>query len=497
MMRLVLETIGAHAASHADQMALVDEHGSLTYGELPAAIAHAASMLRAKRVASMLDNGNAWALVDLALARNKAISIPIPQFFTDGQACHLIDDAAPDLIVTDQPQRITLLTGQVPTASVPLAGRELSLFFRPTAAQRELPADTCKITYTSGTTGQPRGVCLSAQTIEAVTLSLAGAVDASADDRSLALLPLSTLLENIGGIYVPLLSGSTAALPSLASFGFIGSSVVQPAMLIAAFHRYLPSATILVPQLLKLLVECLAAGASLPGSLRFVAVGGAPCALTLIKRARGLGLPVYEGYGLSEAGSVVSMNRAQTQRAGSVGMPLPHAMVRIAGDGEIMVAGHLFSGYLGSATTLPVEWPTGDLGHLDGEGYLHVTGRKKTAFATAFGRNVSPEWVEGELTAEPAVMQAAVFGEGQARNVAILVVHPAADPEQVAAAVAAANDRLPDYARVAAWHLADAPFSQANRLARSTGLPDREAIAHHFAEALEKLHANEPSHVDA
>ncbi len=495
-MRLVLEAIAAHATNHPRSVALVDEHGELTYGDLPATIEHAASMFMAKRVAYMIDNGNAWAVTDLALARNETVSIPIPQFFTDGQVRHLIDDAAPDLIITDQPQRIALLIGLLPTGSVKIAGRELLLFARPLAAQHPLPADTCKITYTSGTTGQPRGVCLSAELIEAVTLSLAGAVDAGADDRSLALLPLSTLLENIGGIYVPLLTGSTAALPSLASCGFGGSSVVQPAMLIAALHRYLPSATILVPQLLKLLVECLAAGASLPGSLRFVAVGGAPCALTLIERARGLGLPVYEGYGLSEAGSVVSLNRAEAQRPGSVGMSLPHAVVRIAGDGEIVVAGCLFGGYLGSATTPPAEWPTGDLGHFDADGYLHVTGRKKTAFATAFGRNVSPEWVEGELTAGSAVMQAAVFGEGRPRNVAVLVAHPAAHPEQIVAAVAAANTRLPDYARVAAWHLADAPFSQANRLARSTGLPDREAIAHHFADALEQLYASEASHVD-
>jgi len=93
-------------------------------------------------------------------------------------------------------------------------------------------------------------------------------------------------------------------------------------------------------------------------------------------------------------------------------------------------------------------------------------------------------------------MQAAVFGEGRARNVAVLVAHPAARPEQIAAAVAAANARLPDYARIAAWHLADVSFSQANRLARSTGLPDREAIAHHFAGALEQLYASEASHVD-
>ena len=259
-------------------MAIADERGALTYGELPAVIAHAASMLKKPRVASMVDNSNAWAVVDLALAWNEAVSIPIPQFFTDGQVRHLIDDAAPDLIITDQPERIALLAGLSPSGSVEIAGRELFLFSPPAAAQHPLPPDTCKITYTSGTTGQPRGICLTAQAIEAVTLSLAGAVDGDAGDRSLALLPLSTWLENIGGIYVLLLTGSTAVVPSLVSCGFAGSSVVRPEMLVVYLHQYLPSANILVPHLLKLLMECLAAGADPPSSLRFVAVGGAPCA---------------------------------------------------------------------------------------------------------------------------------------------------------------------------------------------------------------------------
>lgn len=496
-MRRLLECIDTHAANQPGKVALLDESAALTYGELPAVIVHAASVFKAKRVASMIDNSNAWAVADLALARNNAVSVPIPQFFSAGQICHLIEDAAPDLIITDQPERIAGLARHSPTGSVEIAGRELFLFPRPAAAQHPLPLDTGKITYTSGTTGHPKGVCLSAQVIETVTWSLAGAVGANADDRSLALLPLSTLLENICGIYVPLLSGGTAALPSLATCGFGGSSMVRPEKLLSALHHYMPSAIVLVPQLLKLLVESVSAGAHLPRSLRFVAVGGAPCTSTLIERARSLGLPVYEGYGLSEAGSVISMNRPQIQRAGSVGMPLPHASVRIADDGEIIVAGHLFNGYLGDKTSPPAEWATGDLGRLDAEGYLYVTGRKKTAFATAFGRNVSPEWVEGELTAGPTLLQAAAFGEGRACNVAILVAHPASRPEQIAAAVTAANARLPDYARIAAWHIADEPFSQANHLARSTGLPDREAIAKHFANKLEELYANEASHVDA
>ncbi len=496
-MRGIVDSIAHHAAARPGQVALLDDSGQMSYGELPAAIARVASALDASRAAVLLDNGRAWALVDLALAQRGAVAIPVPPFFSDSQIRHLIDDAAPDLIVSDQPRRIASLTGMPPSGELDVGTRKVFLFARPTASPRRLPPGTCKITYTSGTTGQPKGVCLSGDAIEAVTFALAQAVDAGPNDRSLSLLPLSTLLENIGGIYAAMVSGSTAMLPSLASCGFTGSSAVQPDKLLAAFHRYAPSATILVPQLLKLLVECLAAGARLPASLRFVAVGGAPCAARLIERAWQLGLPVYEGYGLSEAASVVSLNRPGHLQPGSVGTPLPHVRVRLADDGEILVAGKLFGGYLGSDTPPATEWATGDLGRFDSDGFLHVIGRKKTAYATAFGRNVAPEWVEGELSAGPAVMQAAVFGEARPCNVAVLVPHPAATPEQITAAVAAANARLPDYARIAAWHVAAMPFSSRNGMARASGVPDREAIAGHYANVLETLYASQTTPVDA
>ena len=495
-MRGILERIARHAAADPRQLAVLDDQTRLDYGELQRAVEQAAAALGTARVALLLDNSCAWAVIDLAIADRGGVAIPLPPFFTDTQARHLLADATPDLIVSDQPQRIAELTGQSATAQLEVAGRTLHLFACTPAAQRPLPPGTCKITYTSGTTGQPKGVCLSGETLDQVTSALASAADARPLERSLSLLPLSTLLENIGGIYVPLSGGCSAALPALASCGFSGSSAVQPEKLVAAFHRYAPSATILVPQLLKLLVECLAAGAPMPATLRFVAVGGAPCAETLICRAWQLGLPVHEGYGLSEAGSVVSLNRPGQQRPGSVGKPLPHVRVELADDGEILVAGELFGGYLGDDLPPPAAWPTGDLGRFDADGYLHVTGRKKTAFATAFGRNVAPEWVESELTAGPAVMQAAVFGEARARNVAVLVAHPTANDEQIEAAVAAANARLPDYARVAAWCRANAPFTAGNGMARGAGTPDRAAIARHYASELESLHAREVLDVD-
>ncbi|HVI55997.1 MAG TPA: AMP-binding protein [Luteibacter sp.] len=494
-MRSILKRLGHHALTRPQAVALEDAAGSMTYRELARAIAEVGRRIAAERVAVMMDNGMSWAVVDLTIAASGAVSIPVPAFFSDEQIEHLLNDAAPDLLITDRPERGVGLSRVLHHETIAIGNDDIHLYTLQPGSRRTLPSDTGKITYTSGTTQQPKGVCITRAAIDEVADALADAVAASVDDRSLTVLPLSTLLANIGGLYVPIIRGATAMLPALAQCGFTGSSAVDPMTFIGAFHRFSPSATILVPQLLKLVVECAQAGAPLPSTLRFVAVGGAPCSAPLIGRARSFGIPVYEGYGLSEATSVVSMNRPGCERAGSVGMPLPHARVRIADDGEIIVSGALFGGYLGLYDPQPEAWHTGDTGWLDADGFLYVTGRKKTAFATAFGRNVSPEWVESELVATRAIQQAAVFGEGRPFNVAVVVPMPGASPDQIDAAIDATNARLPDYARVHAWCPADMPFGAANGLARPGGTPNRAAIAARHAAAIESLYEREDLHV--
>ena len=494
-MRRILERIADHARMQPGQVALTDTVSSLTYQDLHGAIRHMAEHLRGSRVALLMGNSCAWAVIDLALQQRGATCIPIPPFFSEAQVTHLIGDAEPDLIVTDQPERLEQLLHISPSAQWVAANKWVTVFQLPLVPVRELPPDTAKITYTSGTTGQPKGVCLSGDAIAQVTLALGAAVGATATDRTLSVLPLATLLENIGGVYAPLYHGGTAALPDLAECGIAGSSGVQPERFIAAFHRFAPTAAILVPQLLKLLVQSVAAGAAVPDSLRFMAVGGAPCSRTLIERARSHGLPVYQGYGLSEATSVVSLNRPGDANGTGVGRPLPHVRIRIAADGEIIVGGSLFSGYLGAPAKAAREWATGDLGYLDAEGHLHATGRKKTAYATAYGRKVAPEWIESELTGDRSLLQAAVFGEARPCNVAVIGPHPTATAAQLSSAVAAANARLPDYARIAAWYRADAPFSLNNGLARTSGSPDRAAIARRYADEIDVLYAGEKQYV--
>ena len=171
--------------------------------------------------------------------------------------------------------------------------------------------------------------------------------------------------------------------------------------------------------------------------------GAAVGAKLLIAAARALGIPAYEGYGLSEGASVQTLNLPGADRPGSAGRALPHARLRVAADGEIEVAGSLFGGYLGDPTPRPAWWPTGDLGSIDADGFLHCSGRKKNVLITAFGRNVSPEWVETALRGEPAIAQAVVFGDGQPALSAVLwPLRRDADDAALQAAVDAANATL-------------------------------------------------------
>jgi long-chain acyl-CoA synthetase len=493
--KALLARIRDHAGRQPRTIAIGDDLGELDYQGLDLAVDGAATLLDAGRVGLLLANGRHWAVADLALAHRGALCIPLPGFFTDSQLGHIIRDADLDLIVTDDPRRVQDLLGGGSASPNLLAGREVWLFRRLRTGGAGAPAGTAKVTYTSGTTGQPKGVCLAGEAIAGTAIALCRAVGANPADRALSLLPLTTLLENIGGLYAPLNAGARAQVPALATCGLDGSSGLRPGALFAALDRYAPTTLILVPQLLKALVGGATAG--LPGlkSLRFAAVGGAPVSPALIAQARSLGIPAYEGYGLSEAASVVCLNRPGADRPGSAGRSLPHASVSFSPEGEVLVQAPGFLGYLGTATHPAQVWPTGDLGHLDSDGFLHLSGRRKSAFATAFGRNVAPEWVEGELTSHPDIAHAAVFGEGRPFNTAVLVPRPSASPAACARAVQEINTRLPDYAQVAGWVLGTEPFTPGNGLAGPAGTPRREAVHRHYRKEIDHLYSGDTQHV--
>ncbi len=350
-----------------------------------------------------------------------------------------------------------------------------------------VPAGTCKITYTSGTTGQPKGVCLNAEAQLAVAESL-WQVSLPCDVRQhLCMLPLATLLENIAGLYAPLLAGARIELRPLAEIGFSGAAGFELPRLLATLNQNQPHSLILLPQLLLALVSAAEQGVALPTSLRFIAVGGGRVAPQVLDRAERLGLPVFEGYGLSECASVVCLNTPEARRIGTVGRALPHVELRLADDGEVLVRGPHMLGYLGEPPQVGEWLATGDLGHFE-DGFLVLHGRKKHQFVTAYGRNVNPEWVEAELVQQAPIAQAWLHGEALAQNVAVLVPrYPELSDAGLQAAIDRVNAGLPDYARVHRWLRADAPFAAGNGLATANGRLRRNALFKHYQSAINAL----------
>jgi len=427
-------------------------------------------------VAALLaDNGPSWVIADLAAQLAGTVLVPLPPFFTREQIAHALRDSAADTLLADP--RLPALREFDVGILEPFAafGSELAWCRLRASSVSPLPAGTAKISYTSGTTGKPKGVCLRQASMDAVADSLRRAVADASITRHLCVLPLATLLENIAGVYAPLMNGAEIVVPGARETGLVGASGFDPALLLRCVETCRAESIILVPQLLASLVDALERGARRPLSLGLVAVGGGRVSPALLARADRLGLPVYEGYGLTECASVVALNTPAARRIGSVGRPLPHTEVTIDAHGEIHVAGAALNGYVGDRET-PRSLATGDLGHLDDDGFLYVSGRRKNMFITSFGRNVSPEWVEAELCEEPPIAQAAVFGEARPWNVAVIVPKPGAQREELCSAIEAANRRLPDYARVGDWIFAARPFTPGNGELTTNGRNRRAAI---------------------
>ncbi len=476
-----LDTLLAH-----EGVALEAGDARWRYADLRTQVEAFAAQLRSKKVrllATLTDNGAPWIVADLAALHAGVVHLPLPGFFTPQQIGHALQSAGADALLT-VPQAAAAFA-PLPAESIVLAGQTLAwlrLPGRPVA----MPAGTVKITFTSGTTGTPKGVCLGHESLAAVAGGVAQALAPLGVTRHLSALPYAVLLENVAGLLAPLSQGATCIAPPLASLGLSGSSGFDPARFHATVVETQPHSLILLPQMLRAWAAWLQAqGLRAPDSLKIVAVGGAAVGEKLLAAAAAVGIPACEGYGLSEAGSVQTLNLPGAQRPGSAGRALPHAKLRIAADGEIEVAGSLFLGYLGDSAPAPAWWRSGDLGTIDADGFVHVRGRRKQVLITAFGRNVSPEWVETALRGEPEIAQAAVFGEAQPALSAVLWPMRAELPDTaLQAAVDRANATLPDYARIARWCRAEAAFNAETGLATPNGRPQRAAIGTRHARAL-------------
>lgn len=458
-MRAVLAALDRGARVRPAEIAFRESPSALDRASLARRVAALAAALEgAPRVVGLSVAGAIDHVVaDLAVTLSGRRLVPLPPFFSPAQKAHVLEDAGVALLIADwgaESFGLPVLSALQPggAALPPYAG------------------GASRVIYTSGSSGRPRGVVVGDRQIAASLDGLAAAVAPEPGDRHLSVLPLAQLLEQICGVFLPILAGAEVVFAPAARIALAGGPIDS---LAEAMARERPTTSLLVPALLAAWTAWLAArDARAPDSLRFVAVGGAPSAPALIEAAAARGVPAVEGYGLSECCSVVALNRPGAARPGTVGQPLAGVAVAIE-DGEIVVEGPtVMDGYL-NGLPAPARWRTGDLGRFEGD-RLVVEGRRDALLVLPTGRNVSPEWVESRAGSDPRVAGAALCLDAEGALILLVAARAPVAPAEIARLCA----DLPAYARPAA-----VAFVDPRGLFFPSGAPDR-AAARRFAATL-------------
>ena len=334
-------------------------------------------------------------------------------------------------------------------------------------ADRVKEDDPASLIYTSGTTGDPKGVVLTHANIVSNVLAALSVFPIDAHDSCLSFLPLSHIFERMAGHYTMFHAGATIAYAE--SIDTVPKNLleVRPSVLISVprvyeklYGRVMDTVARSLPIRRALFhwavrvgrewsVEILAGrkpsrGLSfrhyvatvlvfrkirerVGGRIHFMVSGGAPLPPELAWFFHGAGLPILEGYGLTETSPVIAVNRLNAIRPGTVGQPIPGVEVRIADDGEILVRGHgvmkeYFRSPAETRAALEGGWfHTGDIGNLDPDGYLSITDRKKDLIVTAGGKKVAPQPIENRLRQDPYVADAVLLGDQHPYVVALVV----------------------------------------------------------------------------
>jgi long-chain acyl-CoA synthetase len=341
------------------------------------------------------------------------------------------------------------------------AGRE----FR--EAARRVPSDAlATIIYTSGTTGEPKGVMLSHANLVSNMKAGSEALQLTQDDVALSFLPLSHGFERMVS-YIYLFSGVTlvfaesldtiardivAVRPTLMTgvprvFEKLHARIIEKGLsapgIKNAIFRWAVGAgeargqaqlrgrrTGLVRSLQVSLADRLVFAKireNLGDRIRYLVSGSAPLPASIAEFFQGIGLPIIEGYGLTETSPILTVNPPDAPRVGTVGRALPGVELKIAEDGEILARGpNIMSGYYNkpdaTAEALRDGWfHTGDIGAIDDEGYLRITDRKKDLLVTSGGKKIAPQPIEGILRRNPLVTEAVLLGDRR-RHVAALIV---------------------------------------------------------------------------
>ena len=503
------------------------------------------------RLALLAENQPEWPIMDLACLYLGGVDVPLYLSSPGQDVAYILKDSGASFIAVsgrgqldkvrriapDLPQLshiIALDSEDQPLDSGSLTGcrfAELLALGEQQSDRRQPVADPglATIIYTSGTTGFPKGVMLSHRNMLSNVHDAPRVLPLGADDVSLSFLPLSHGFERTTGLYTPLSVGGSIAYGGGTVSLLRDLAEVRPTLLCCVprvlelvYRRVLGERESAGFAKRQLLDWALALGKSvgtrrveeraipplhqlqlqlidrivfqklrhtLGGRIRFLVSGGAPLNAEIARFFYGIGVTVYEGYGLTEAGPVISCNRPGQTRLGTVGIALPQVEVKIDTDGEICARGpNIMAGYYqrpeDTAAVLDADgWlHTGDVGTIDSDGFITITDRKKDLIITASGENIAPQPIEGALKQDPLIEEACLIGDKRPFVTALLVPNQAlvetlarkngvsGDWQTVLShqtvqglfrdRVNAVNKTLPTPARIRQFRVLDQPFSQ-------------------------------------
>ncbi len=340
-----------------------------------------------------------------------------------------------------------------------------------------IPDDLVEIMFTSGTTGDPKGVMLTHRNITANIEGISQYITCQPSSRLLSILPLSHMYEQTGGLLTALHFGASVTYPTSR----------QPTVLARTMRERKVTTMLLVPQALELLMngierevrrqgkeglwlKLLKIAGKTPfplrrrlfgrvhrqfgGKLDFIVSGGAALDPELGRKWELLGVKIVQGYGATEASPVISNHTLSERRHDSVGRPLPNVQVQITEEGEILARGESISpGYWNApeqtAAAFKEGWYyTGDIGYFDEEGFLHIKGRVKDMIVLSSGQNVYPDDIQAVLNRHPNVTDSAVVGLPRGSSIevhAALIINDDADPGSI---ISWANEQLAEHQMV-------------------------------------------------
>ena len=404
------------------------------------------------RVAILSENRHEWLVADHAILSAGAVNVPLHAPLTAPQAAYQLGHSeARGIFVSSQIQadKIAVILDALPQLEFIVSFQPIAPpprlkhiawdglihrgWLRGDAALDEILNREAKMTlgdlatliYTSGTTGNPKGVMLTHDNLLSNALATRQLADLQPGDVQLSWLPYSHIYARTVDHYLTTAAGTTLALAESVETLVTNLAETQPMWMNSVPRFY---------EKIWCGIETLAPEKRAPElrrifgpNIRHLSSGGAPLPKHIGQAFYDLGLPIFEGYGLTESSPVICFNSDVRHRLGSVGPVIGGVEVKIAADGEILTRGpHVMQGYWknpeATAEAIVDGWlHTGDVGHLDADGFLFITDRKKDLIITSGGKNIAPTELERLLISDPLIDQAVVYGDRRPFVVAIVV----------------------------------------------------------------------------